>query len=478
MKILVLNPCSIVTKNVLRDLVYGCWCQGKRIGGAKIPPTNLLSIATVLEANGYDITLLDALAEQKDIEEVKKIIKDFDVVIISTSTMSFREDATILSELKKENPNLKTIIFGSHPTFMPEDCLKHNGVDIIVQREPEYIIRDIICNFEDSAWKKVKGIGYEENGKIVLNENYPFIENLDELPFLDREMLPAGIDYFSPIIKRTPYTTMTTSRGCVGKCTFCTAPYFYGKTRYRTAENVIDELKLIESQGYKEVWFRDETFTVFKKRNDKIYRYMINNMNLTWICNARVGTIDRVTAKRMKMAGCHMIKFGVESGVQKILDNVKKGIKIGTTKKNFKMLNDIEMDTHAHIMLGMPGETKKTIEKTIQFVKDIHPTTVTFGICTPYPGTELFESVAKEHPEIFDGSSQDLSKIHETAYFNQFFTDFTPEELEEYVRKAYRSFYFRLSYILGWFSRVKNLDELKRVMIAGSNVFSFGVNKN
>jgi len=179
----------------------------------------------------------------------------------------------------------------------------------------------------------------------------------------------------------------------------------------------------------------------------------------------------------MKRAGCHMIKFGVESGVQKILNNVRKGIKIENTRKNFREVKEVGIDAHAHIMLGMPGDTKKTIEETIKFVKEIDPTTATFGICTPYPGTPLFDDVIKKYPEIMDGSSQDLQKIHETAFFNQYFTNLDEKELNEYVKKAYRSFYFRPRYVLKWLGKIRSLDELRRVILAGSNVFGFGIGK-
>jgi anaerobic magnesium-protoporphyrin IX monomethyl ester cyclase len=479
MKVLILNPPSKSTKNVLRDLIYGCWCKGKRIGGAKVPPLNLLYIATVLRDNGHEVELLDALAEQRDLDYVSKIAKRYDSIVISTSTMSFDEDSQVLAELKKANKDLDTIIFGSHPTFMPEYALKKGSIDIIVRREPEYVIRDVVNALEkgDDSWKKIRGIGYRENGKQILNEFYPFIENLDEVPFPDRALLPERLDYFNPIIKRIPYTTMMTSRGCPGKCTFCTVPYFYGSSvRKRSAENVLDELRLIEKQGYREVWIRDETFTFFRERNERVCKTIIDEkMDLTWICNARVGTVDNEIMELMKKAGCHMIKFGVESGVQEVLNNVKKGVKVEMTRKNFKEAHEVGMDTHAHIMLGMPGDTRETVEKTIRFVREIDPTTATFGICTPYAGTELFQSVIEKHPEILDGSSQDLEKVHETAFFNQYFTDLKPEELEGYVKKAYRNFYFKPGYVLKWLRKIRSMDELKRAVLAGTNIFEFSV---
>lgn len=477
MKVLILNPFTKITGNVVRDLIYGCWCQGKRIGGTKFPPLNLVYVATVLKENACRVELLDAAANRKVFDDLKRRINEYKVVIMTTSMMTFNEDVSILADLKKKNNNLITMIFGSHPTFMPKYCLSKDPIDIIVRREPEFIIRDVIERIEKGGedWKKIKGIGYRENGEIFINDFYPFMDNLDDLSFPDRTMLPEGIDYFNPVVKKVPYTTMITSRGCPGQCVFCTVPSFYGnKTRCRSVESVMEELKLIQQQGYKEVFFRDETFTFYKKRNIRICEKMIEEkMGLNWICNARVGTVDKEMMLLMKKAGCHMIKLGVESGVQKILDNINKGIELEMTRKTFKWAHEVRMDIHAHLMLGCPGETKETIRQTICFVKKINPTTVTFGICTPYPGTKLFRQVAENYPEIEDGSSCDLNKIHTKAFFNETFTSLTKKELEKSVHKAYRSFYLRPFYILAWLRRINSLSELKRVFLAGINVFRF-----
>jgi anaerobic magnesium-protoporphyrin IX monomethyl ester cyclase len=486
MKVLVLNPPTEQTENILRDLVYGCWCKGKRIGGAKSHPLSLLYVATTVKNEGHEVTFLDALAEEKPVSYVKKIISDYDLVIISTSTMSFSEDAFLLKKLKQKNPHLITIIFGSHPTFMPKSALSISSIDIAVRREPEFIIRDLVNSLEkrDNSWKKVKGIGYREGKKIILNEFYPYIKNLDELPFPDRTMLPKGIDYFNPIVKRMPYTTAITGRGCPGKCTFCTVPNFYGaENRYRSANSVIKELEVIQAQGFKEVWFRDETFTAYRERNEKICREMIKRkMDLTWICNARVGMITKEMMRLMKKAGCRMIKFGVESGDQQILNNVKKGITVENTRLNFKWTHEVGIDTHAHTMLGMPGETKETIEKTIKFIKQIDPTTATFGICTPYAGTELFEDLLKKHPEIKkkmgDGSTLNLANLHEKSFFNEYFADVDKKYLNKAVKKAYKAFYVRPSYLLKMLSKIRSRDELKRLTLAGVNVLSFSVERD
>ncbi len=477
MRILVLNPSSKVTKNVVRDVLYGCWCKGKRIGGGTVPPFALLQVATVLFKN-HEGSFLDAQAEQLAPEFVTTRIRDYDLVVISTSTMSFREDADYLLELKKTHPKLRTVMFGSHPTFMPQYCLAHGGVDIIVRHEPEFILRDVADSMSNGGdkWKQVPGIGYRENGRPHLNERYPFIEDLDELPFPDLSLLPEGIDYFNPLVRRMPYITTTTSRGCPGRCIFCTAPHFDGmKLRFQSASYVMREIEYFRGKGYREVYFRDDTFFVQKSRDAKICRQIKErNLDVSWLANARINLMDRETMELAKTAGCHTIKFGIESGVQSILDGMNKGYRLEQARQVFKWAREIGMNTHAHVMLDNPGDSLDTVRRTIEFTKELEPTTATFGICTPYPGTPLFEQVAKTFPEIADGSATDLSKLHTEGLFNEHFSNLSAAELTGLVQRAYRSFYLRPSY---WITTLKTqfrtVDDLKRVSLAAANVLDF-----
>lgn len=477
MKTVVLIPPSKHTKNVARDLVYGCWCKGKRIGGIKFPPVSQLIVVTTLRKYGHDCDLLDAAALQMPFEELSEKIKDYKFLIMLTSTMTVNEDTEIVSELKKTNPDLTSIFYGAHPTFMPKYTLAKNGVDFIVQREPEFILKDLLNALKESddSFKNVKGIGYRDNETDMINEPYPFIENLDDLPIPDRSLLLEGIDYYNPIVKRMPYTTMFTSRGCPGRCTYCTSPPFYGTTyRARSAESVLEELELIAKEGYKEVFFRDEMFTTDRKRVAQVCEGILEkNLDLTWIASTRVGAADEELLKLMKKAGCHMLRFGVESGVQDILNTVKKGIKIEQTIHDFKLTHKYSLDTHAHCMLGMPGETEDTIKQTLKFIKKIDPTIITFGICTPYPGTRLFDEVLQVHPEVEDGSQCDLTRLHTNAFFNDVFTDLSNEQLNKWMKKIYREFYFRPGYLLKWMTRINSLGELQRVTMAAAQVVDF-----
>jgi radical SAM superfamily enzyme YgiQ (UPF0313 family) len=477
MKILIVIPATPGVKNVVRDFIYGCWCKGKRIGGMQMPPLNLLYAATVLTEDGNEVDLVDGISDPDRFKKALDDAQSYEAMIVLVSTSTFHSDTDVLAQFKDRNPKMKSIIFGPHPTFMPCYSLAKPSVDIIVQHEPEFILRDVIRQLRASldGYHDIRGIGFRTDGQIILNEPYPYLENLDNLPFPNRKLLPPHVDYFNPVVKRMPYTTAITSRGCPGRCIFCTVPNFYGKKyRSRSAENVLQELEIIVSQGYREVMFRDETFTAFPERNRVICREMIRRgIDLLWICNARVGSVTRDVMALMKDAGCHLIKFGVESGVQHILDNLKKGIRAEKTIEVFRWAKDLRIDTHAHIMLGNPGETKETLKTTIEFVKRIEPKTVSFGLLTPYPGTDLFEDIVKTHPEIKDGSSCDLKKLHTTAFFNEFFTSLDRRDLESSVRLAYRKFYLRPQPLLRFLKSIDSLDELWRLLVAGANIFSF-----
>ncbi|MFH1888982.1 MAG: radical SAM protein [Candidatus Omnitrophota bacterium] len=481
MRILALVPGSKFSKNVARDLVYGCWCKGKRIAGIKFPPLSLLSVATVLRNEKFTIDFVDAAALQLSLPDLQKRISDYNALIILTSTMTLNEDAELLLQLKKTNPALCTIVFGGHVTAEPESTLQRKGVDIVVRGEAEYIIRDVIKAMSAGvdSWREIRGISFIMNGQCVNNPPYPLIDNLDDLPIPDRSMLSADIDYFNPVIKRIPYTTMFTSRGCPGECIFCSSPYFYGrKIRFRSANRVLEEMEMVSRAGYKEVFFRDEIFTVSKKRVLDICKGIIGRgLDLTWVCSARIGSVDLEMLKMMKLAGCHMVRFGVESGAQKLLDNIKKGTTLEQIYQTFNWTHELNIDTHAHMMIGLPGENKESLETTIKFVKKIEPTVVTFGILTAYPGTPLFSKIKRGHPGIGDGTQADLGKLHTNSFYNEYFTDLDQKELSAYIRKVYREFYMRPKYILKWLRRINNIGELKRIILAGTQVFDFICNR-
>ncbi len=477
MKILALNPPSRYSKNIARDLLWGCWCKGKRIAGVQFPPLPLLYCGTILKNEGHEVDVIDAPANQMTFSDLEQRITQYDAVFLISATMSYEEDAQTCLDLKKKNPSLITVVFGAHSTFKPNEALDRKGVDIIVRREAEFVIRDLFREISKGgdSWKKVLGIGYRDGNEKIVNDYYPFIKNLDELPIPDRSMLPKDIEYYNPIIKRIPATTALSSRGCPSLCTYCTAPSFYGpKYRARSAENVLEEIRYLTDLGYKEIFYRDELFTVLPRRVKKICEGIINEkLDVSWICSVKIGTVDRDMLKLMKDAGCHMIRIGVETGNQEILDNVKKGVDIEEVRQTFAWTHEVDLDTHAHMMLGMPGETKQTIEKTFRFIENIQPTTITYGITTPYPGTSLYDEVIQADPSYGDGSQINAQSIHTNASFSHHFCSVPADELSQYIKRAYRRFYCKPSYIWKWTKRIRNIEDLRRLTMAGVNVFDF-----
>ncbi len=477
MNVMVLVPGSRFSRNVVRDLIYGCWCRGRRIGGTQFPPVSQLLLVTILRQQGHNCTLYDMGVDYGD-GAVFRRIERYEAVIVLTSTSTFNEDIDILGRLKNKNPSLITIVYGSHPTFMPRQTLERPEVDIIIRHEPELPLRDLINTLKqnDSSWKSIPALGYrDKKNNIIINRGSYETRDLDELPIPERALLPKGAEYFNPIVKRRPYTTLFSMRGCPGRCIFCTVPNFYGnKVRYRSAEKVLDELELLQRQGFKEVFFRDEIFTVSKKRTLEICQGILNrDIDLTWICSGRIGSVDKQTMQIMKRAGCHMIRFGVESGVQQILDNIQKDITLDQIIQTFRWAEEVGIDTHAHFMIGSPGESRDTVYETMRFIRKIKPTIITCGVCTPYPGTRIFESVAKRHPEIGDGTGCGLKNLHTTAFFNESFTELTGEEIPPLLRKIYRDFYFRPSYIINRLRKVRSAHDIWGLLKSGSHLLGF-----
>ncbi|MFH0921220.1 MAG: radical SAM protein [Fibrobacterota bacterium] len=477
MNILVLNPASEFAKNVVRDVLYGCWCGGKRIGGGTVPPFALIQAASVLKNDGHRVRFIDAQAQQLPFEALRPEVERADMVVMASAAMTFREDAAFLARVKEVNPATLTALFGAHPTFMPGYCLSSPAVDAVLRREPEPALRGLARALAlGQEWRTVPGIAFRRDGQVVLNPDMPFMEDLDELPFPDVSFLPADIHYFNPIVRRLPYMTASTSRGCPGRCTFCTAPAFDGhRVRYQSADYVVREMEYFRAHGFREVYFRDDTFFVNKARDHEICRALIaKKADITWLAHARIGLIDGETMRLARQAGCHTLKFGVESGVQKILDRSHKGYRVEQAAEAFAWAREAGLRTHAHVMLGMPGDTEETLRTTVRWiVKKLKPSTATFGVCTPYPGTPLFDEVAAAFPAIRDGSASDFKRLHTEALYNTHFCDVPPDALSAWVRRAYRAFYLSPRVWAETLLSVRSADDLKKYLLTASHLFTF-----
>lgn len=475
MKALLFNPPTKHGIAIVRDNIYGCWCRGK--ANYMWPPVILAGIGSVLKQAGIEVVLLDAMAEKINFDETRKKVKEMkpDFVILNTATDSFASDIEIVGLLKQDLPELKSIFAGTHVTILPEQSLKEKAVDFIILGEPEYVSRDLILALENGKdIDKITGIGFKEKEKIKTTGPAPLIEDLDKLPFPDRTLIP-NLNYFNPLAKRMPYTTMFSSRGCPFRCIYCGSIALYGKKfRARSAKNVVDEIEeCVKKFGIKEIFFRDETFTLDKKRVLDICKEIKSRgLDITWMCNSRVDTVDKEMMVEMKKAGCHTIKYGVESGVQRILDSLNKGITVEGTLQTFKWMHEVGLSSVAHLMIGSPGETKEDIEQTIKFAKKLDPDFASFNITTPYPGTQLFDSFIGK-VNLSNYSAFDIEKAHEKAIFNTSWSNLSKEELEGLFDRSHREFYIRPSYIIKRLIRQRSLNEFFRTTLAGLYFLKF-----
>jgi radical SAM superfamily enzyme YgiQ (UPF0313 family) len=482
MRTLFLVPPPLRSGPTNRDVLYGGWCKGKRIGGGTLPPLILLNVATLCKQSGLDVTLLDAQGEGVSPEAVAARAPEFDHVVILCSTMSIQDDVRVVEQMKWVNPRLRSIWLGSDPSFLPELCLEYAAVDILVRLEPDFIVKELLERLEQGGdgWGAQLGISYRSADGIVHNNPdrpFPTDQHLSDYPFSDRTMLPKGVTYDNPIVRRYPYATSLTSRGCPAQCTFCQSPAFLGAgMRAWPAEKLVEEAEMLLGLGYRTIYYRDETFTWDPRRMRRFSDLVVERrLRFDWLGNARANTADLPLLERMRAAGCTVLKIGVESGDDELLRRMKKGLTVRNTREFFANCHKAGIAPHAHIMFGVPGETRETLKRTIDFIFEIEPATLDIGLMMPYPGSEIFE----EYKALLDVSRlhEDLNfgELHITTAFDRVWTEVPAAELHELQKATYRRFYLRPCYIMKSLASLESIAALPRLAVSGFNVLRFAL---
>ena len=272
----------------------------------------------------------------------------------------------------------------------------------------------------------------------------PVIEDLDSIPFPARHLLP--MDDYKIMNMKLPVGTLISGRGCPYQCSFCASSAMHGnKLRLRSATSVVDEMEhLVDDHGAKMLAFMDDTFCLNKKRiNDICHEIKERKFDNYWGCTARVDTISREMLSKMKDAGCITLFLGVESADQQNLNEINKKITISKIKKTFELTKKMDLRTIASVVLGMPGDTKNSIENTIKFVKKLEPNYAIFSLATPYPGTDFYlKSKDDRLLKTTDWSKFNLlTPVMETV-------DCSLDELRKLQKKAFKEFYARPVYLL------------------------------
>jgi len=366
---------------------------------AAFPPLSILYLAAVLKEAGFEASVLDQPALGLTVEETVEWVEkeDPDVLGFSTLTTSGRTAALVSRKVKEKNPNL-TIVFGNHhATFNPERILnKYPSVDVIVRGEGEKTVVELAeCLENRENLRKVRGINFRNEGKIVATQDQPLIRNLDALPFPNRKLLNVDYHCLMAGVNVAPkkFTSIVTSRGCTYSCRFCSCTQIaHNVWRPRSAQNTLEELQLLASEGYKQLIFVDDSFTLNPKRVIEICRGMRKEkLEMEWICEGRVDNCPYEMLREMVSAGCKILYFGIESANQRILDYYHKTITPKQAETAVRKAKKAGVDVIVgSFIIGAPDETREEIRNTIEFAKKVPIDIPQFNMLGAHPGNDIW----------------------------------------------------------------------------------------
>jgi radical SAM superfamily enzyme YgiQ (UPF0313 family) len=413
-----------------------------------------------------DVSILDTTFNSS-FEYVKTFLTEQkpDIVGIYFDTIMFDDGLKIVKIAKKLG--IFVIAGGPHATVMPETLI--DNVDAVAIGEGEEIVKNLIENFPNL--RKVKGIFYKENGRIRKNLPQPRIDNIDNLEFPARDLLEMekyinNWHFLDSVDVNLRGTNIIASRGCPFNCSFCqpTLRTLFGNiVRKRSPENVIKEINQIVNQyDLDGIFFHDDTFTI---NRDWIIKFCDlikkEKLEILWGCNSRVNTIDKELMQIMYKAGLRELHIGIESGSQRILDEIyQKGIKLEDAKKVISMTKEVGINTLCFFMLGAPTETKEEIWKTINFASSLDANEVTFSITTPLPKTRLYD-IVKENYTISEDFS-DFDYYSKRAFYDKNLDFYKLKKLQ---RIALLKFYTNPKRWRYTFKHVTSIKGIRKMMI-------------
>jgi anaerobic magnesium-protoporphyrin IX monomethyl ester cyclase len=459
MKIVLINPAITSAERYGEDI--------GAIGGHQAP-LGICYLAAFLEKNGYAVSLIDAEAEGLDNGKVLNKIRAFrpDAVGITSTTVAFQRARDLALDIKRYDSCIPIIIGGSHVTANPRETLVFECFDYGVVKEGEITLFELLKALEDNRPSgDMQGLVYRKAGEVIISPMRPYIRELDLLPFPARHLLSGIKRYLPPLGSyiAKPVVSMMTSRGCPYQCIFCDNNVFGRNVRYHSPAYVASEIEnVVDAYGAREIFFLDDTFTVNKERTRGILSLLRKkNLKIRWTCMTRASDVDRELLKEMKEAGCWQISIGVESGNQKVLDFIKKGIKLEGVENVVKWSYEAGIYVKGFFMLGHPIDTPRTIDETINFAKSNPFSDVVVTITTPIPGTELY-SMARRYGTLRD---DDWSKF---SYWKPVFVPhgLTEDYLYKKQRQFYAGFYLRPGIISRQIKKIRSISQLSGYAIS------------
>jgi hopanoid biosynthesis associated radical SAM protein HpnJ len=433
-------------------------------------PTWLAQLAALVPGS----RLIDAPPAGIELEEVLPLAKDYDLVVMHSSSPSFPGDVKVAEALKEANPDLLVGFVGAKVAVEPEGSLLASpSIDFVAREEYDFTVVEIA---EGRPFEEIDGLTYRDSrGVLAHTPDRAVLEDMDRLPWVS-EVYRRDLrveDYYNGYLKH-PYLSLYTGRGCRSQCTFCLWPQTVGGHRYRTRSvgNVLGEMEYIRDNfpEVKEVFIDDDTFTDNRERAEEIAPGM-GRLGLEWSCNAKAN-VPYETLKVMRENGLRLLLVGFESGNQEILTNIKKGVKVERARQFAKDCRDLGITIHGTFIMGLPGETTETIQQTIRFAKEINPHTLQVSIAAPYPGTALYRQAQEEGWLPTDEASLVDEHGVQTAVLT--YPNLNRTEIFDSVDAFYRKFYFRAGKIAEISAEmIRDSDVMKRRLREGVEFVSF-----
>ncbi len=443
-----------------------------------LPPLGLAYIAGHLRANDIEVQVLDlaALRYQDDLARVAIQKSGADIVAMAATTNTVMEAYNLANIAKEVLPHAKIAVGGPHPTMEPIRTLKEcAALDYCIVSEAEETMLELASG---KPVHEIMGLSYrDKNGLVIVTPPRPLIQNLDKLAFPARDLLPLH-KYWTPGVRRYPFATMMTSRGCPYSCTFCSNFRTQGKQfRFRSPENVLAEIdELVNKYGVKEINIIDDNFTFMPQRVKEICDLLIER-NYDVILKTGNGIrADRVNLpmlKHMKKAGFYLVAFGIESGNPEILKKMRKGETREQIKQAVTWAKQAGLITEGFFMFGNEGEGEKEMRETIDFAKELDLNIAQFQVYTPVPGSPLYEKIARDG-KVFSQKWEDFNAFNEPLF------EYGESKFDLMVKMqqtAYREYYFRPKMIVKKILEVKNLKQFSAFVKAGMAVAKMSVGK-
>lgn len=426
-------------------------------------PLGILYVASSLLNAGHEVRFFNGafISHEEILEGIKGYKPEF--VGISSTTFGWLRAKRTACDIKMLDRKIFICAGGPYPMAIQEGCLdsEGEGFDAVVTGEGEITVVEMVDRLQNKkGLKGVSGVVYKEGNLIIKNPPRPLINNLDSIPFPARELLGNANQYIPPpaTYKRKPVAVMLTSRGCNRRCIFC---FQIDRERnqgirYRSVENVMQEIELCLKQGFKEIKFIDDTFADDYNRAMQIAEEIKRRrLDFTWFVSACVNQVDRALLAAFKEAGCWAILLGAESGVQKNLNTLKKGITLEQTRKAVKSAKEVGLMVITPFLFGIPGETFEDGLQTIDFACDINPDIANFHAITPFPGTELYENAGQYgtiSTNLTDFTYQGIAFVPHTM---------SRQEIATLRSIAFRRFYSRPKLILKKLLHIRGVDDIK-----------------